>query len=199
MKYLIKTSNFIKKYKAKEVVIRDLLISKKVTLVVGENGSGKSTILKAIGGFINYEGNIEVNGITALKFKLKSTSGDVEATNLDLGETKFATISGDMEITNLKAKSFDMSLISGDSNIKKAVIEEDMYFNSVSGDVQLFEVECKKATLKTVSGDLNGNEFYPAEVTLKSVSGDMNITNRDALKDVNIISKKTVSGEINIK
>lgn len=62
MKYLIKVSNFIKKYKVKEVVIKDLIITKKVTLLVGENGSGKSTILKAIGGFICYEGNIEVNG-----------------------------------------------------------------------------------------------------------------------------------------
>ncbi len=144
-------------------------------------------------------GDLELDGITALKFKLKSTSGDVETTNLDLGETKFSTISGDIEINNLKAKSFEMSLISGDLDIKKAIIEEDMYFNSVSGDVQLYEVECNNATLKTVSGDLNGNEFYPKEVILKSISGDINIDNRDVLKEVNIIVKKTISGEINIK
>jgi len=35
-------------------------------------------------------------------------------------------------------------------------------------------------------------------VSLKSVSGDIEITNRNVLKEINVISKKTVSGEINI-
>ena len=62
MKYLIKVSNFSKNYKVKEVVTKDFIITKNVTLIIGENGSGKSTIIKAICGFINYEGNIDING-----------------------------------------------------------------------------------------------------------------------------------------
>lgn len=62
MKYLINVKDFTKRYKKEEVFIKSLVISKRVTLIVGENGAGKSTILRAIGGFIKYEGDIKVNG-----------------------------------------------------------------------------------------------------------------------------------------
>ena len=62
MSYLIKVSNFIKKYRVEEVIIDNLTITKRITVIQGKNGSGKSTILKAIGGLIKYEGNIEVVG-----------------------------------------------------------------------------------------------------------------------------------------
>ena len=62
MKYLIKISNFSKLYKIEEVIIRDILITNRITLLLGKNGSGKSTILRAIGGFIRYKGNIQISG-----------------------------------------------------------------------------------------------------------------------------------------
>ncbi len=65
MKYLIKVTNFIKKYKNEEVIIKDLLVTKRITFLLGKNGSGKSTILKAIGGFIKFEGDIDINGKVA--------------------------------------------------------------------------------------------------------------------------------------
>ena len=65
MKYLIKVSNFVKKYKTEEVIIKDILISNRITFLLGKNGSGKSTILKALGGFIKFEGDIEIKGKVA--------------------------------------------------------------------------------------------------------------------------------------
>ena len=62
MKYLIKVKNFSKKYRVEEVIIEEILISKRITLIQGKNGCGKSTILKAIAGLVSYEGVIEVNG-----------------------------------------------------------------------------------------------------------------------------------------
>lgn len=143
-------------------------------------------------------GDAEINGIVSKDLKVKSTSGDVDITNLETGDTKLSTVSGDFEIARFKAKSFEVSLISGDLEMEKASVEGMMYFHSVSGDLELFEVECAEARLKTISGDLEGKEFYPKEVTLKSISGDISITNRSISKEITIISKKTVSGEINI-
>ena len=36
--------------------------SKKITFITGKNGYGKTTLLKAIGGLLPYEGDLEVQG-----------------------------------------------------------------------------------------------------------------------------------------
>lgn len=77
MKYLIKVSNFSKKYKTEEVFIQDFIIKNKITLLVGKNGCGKSTILKAIGGFIEYKGNIHINGKTVYMSEFTSFPNDL--------------------------------------------------------------------------------------------------------------------------
>jgi len=143
-------------------------------------------------------GDANVNGVKSEDINVKSTSGDLELTNIDGKNMKFTTVSGDIEILRLQGNQFEVSVVSGDLEMKHVVIKGNMELHSVSGDVELFEVECEEADFKTVSGDLEGNEFYPSQVSLKSVSGDITITNRNVLKDINIISKKTVSGDINI-
>ena len=78
MKYQIKVSKFRKKYKNKEVVIKDILITKRITLLLGKNGSGKSTLLKAIGGLIKYEGSISVIGKVAYMSEFNSFPYDLK-------------------------------------------------------------------------------------------------------------------------
>lgn len=77
MKYSIKVSNFSKKYKTEEVIIKDILITNRITLLLGKNGSGKSTLLRAIGGFIKYTGNIEINGKVAYMSEFTSFPTDL--------------------------------------------------------------------------------------------------------------------------
>lgn len=77
MKYLIKVSNFNKKYSNEEVTIKDILITKRITLLLGKNGSGKSTLLKAIGGLIKYEGSINIIGKTAYMSEFNSFPDDL--------------------------------------------------------------------------------------------------------------------------
>lgn len=148
--------------------------------------------------YITVSGDADINAVKTTDFYIKSTSGDVRITNLESSKIKVSTVSGDMEMTRVKGNDFEVSLISGDLNLEKADIDGNIFFHSVSGDIDLLEVVCKDALVKTVSGDLKGKEFYPNEISLKSVSGDINIENMDKNRKVIITSKKTVSGDINI-
>jgi DUF4097 and DUF4098 domain-containing protein YvlB len=98
----------------------------------------------------------------------------------------------------MKATSFDVSLVNGDIEIEKAQVKGNMQFNSVSGDVELKEVECDTASFKTVSGDVEGKNFYVNELSLKSISGDVNIDNDDKSREIIVKSKKTLSGDVKI-
>lgn len=57
----IKITNFTKNYPSKVIHFPSISITNKVTIFKGENGSGKSTILKALADLINYQGNITSN------------------------------------------------------------------------------------------------------------------------------------------
>lgn len=150
---------------------------------------------------LNYHtvsGDVLVNALIVKKFKLNSTNGDIEISNANLGNANFSLVNGDVEIQGMNALSLDISLVNGDIEIEKAIIDGDLYFNSVSGDVELENVECKNASFKTVSGDVEGKNFYVNEISLKSVSGDIDIQNDDKSREIKVVSKKTLSGDINI-
>ena len=144
-------------------------------------------------------GDAKLNGIISKDYKIKTTSGDLQITNQKSDDIKISTVSGDLEIATMEAASFEISLVSGDLEIKKAKVDGTMYFNSVSGDIDLEDIECSEATLKTVSGDMKGKEFYPNQISLKSVSGDIEIINSDKNREIVVAAKKTVSGEINFR
>ena len=55
---MISITEFTKTYDKKVIHFKTLSINHKVTIFIGENGSGKSTILKAIVNLISYQGNI---------------------------------------------------------------------------------------------------------------------------------------------
>lgn len=143
-------------------------------------------------------GDIVINSLSATKTRFKGTSSDIELSNVDLGEASINLVNGDIEICGLKAQFLEVSLVNGDIEIEKAKIKENISFNSVSGDVELRDVECDTAAFKTVSGDVEGVNFYVNEIKYKSVSGDLEIQNEDKSRKINVISKKTLSGDINI-
>ncbi len=58
MNMIIKVTDFQKQYHNHLVKVEDISITKRVNLLVGKNGSGKSTILKAIANLIKYDGEI---------------------------------------------------------------------------------------------------------------------------------------------
>ncbi|MFH5880943.1 MAG: ATP-binding cassette domain-containing protein [Candidatus Izemoplasmataceae bacterium] len=55
---MVKIKQFSKKYKHTTIETKPITFDKKVTLIIGPNGSGKTTVLKGIANLINYEGEI---------------------------------------------------------------------------------------------------------------------------------------------
>lgn len=143
-------------------------------------------------------GDVTINHLVVNSFKIKSTSGDISLSNVELGKVDFSLVNGDVDIIGMKASSFDISLINGDVEIEKGIISGNMHVHTVSGDLELKNVECESASFKTVSGDVEGKNFYVNEISLKSVSGDVNIENDDKSREINVISKKTLSGDVKI-
>lgn len=58
----IKINRFKKTYNQSTISFDALLFKERITLIVGPNGSGKTTVLKGIANLIKYEGTIEKHG-----------------------------------------------------------------------------------------------------------------------------------------
>ena len=109
-------------------------------IYTNNNGAGFLVLfpkeLKAEGFKYNtISGDFELNGLTVDKFNHKSTNGDIEISNVNLGEAKFSLVNGDIEMNGFKAISFDISLVNGDVELQNGILENNLYINSVSGDV----------------------------------------------------------------
>lgn len=129
---------------------------------------------------------------------IKIVSGEVSLGQVNVKEARLSAVSGDLVMHDMQLLSLDVSVISGDAKISNVDIDGDASVNSVSGDITLNEVTAKNFHVKTVSGDCKGREFYPENVRLKSISGDMKIKNSDKSRAINILSKKSLSGDIRI-
>ncbi len=149
--------------------------------------------------FKSVSGDSEICEIDAKTVLIKSTSADIQVKGIKATNSKITTVSGDCNIETFEFGELNVSSVSGDFNLEDGKIEGKLNLNTVSGDFNIKNVKSGEAKLHTVSGDLDGKEFYPSIVNLKAVSGDIKIRNNDKLKEIEIGSKKTVSGSISIK
>ena len=143
-------------------------------------------------------GDFKIDQVDSKVFNLKTTSGDFELSNIKGKSIKFTTVSGDFEVYGVQGKSLDISLVSGDCEMENIKLEGDMTINTVSGDIEVTNFEGNNISVRTVSGDFEGKEVYPKTVELKSVSGDIEIENDNKQRSIEVLSKKTLSGDVTI-
>lgn len=142
--------------------------------------------------------DISIKAIKANHIKINNISGDIDISELNTRDLLVKTVSGDVELNKATLTSIDLSIVSGDVEINHSTIENSLNISTVSGDVSVAHSQCKELRYNAVSGDLNGKEFYPDKVSLRSVSGDMNFDNAQKDKPIEVIGKKSLSGEIHI-
>ena len=75
---ILQIRNFKKEYPNKTIAFDQMCFKKKRTILVGENGSGKSTILKAIMNIIHYEG--EITGVNSMSYMPENPSYPMDIT-----------------------------------------------------------------------------------------------------------------------
>lgn len=90
MKFLIKVNDFYKKYKVEEVRVDKLLITKRITILQGKNGCGKSTILKALAGLISFKGIVEQTGKVSYMSEFPSFPVDLSVNDFINGLNKIS-------------------------------------------------------------------------------------------------------------
>ncbi|MBU0997588.1 MAG: DUF4097 family beta strand repeat protein [Firmicutes bacterium] len=139
-----------------------------------------------------------INKIKSGTFQIKSTNGDMSLADISSKLFKTDTVNGDMKIKRLKTEAIEFVTISGDVTLEHIDCENNFAVNSVSGDMNINNMHCGECSFHTVSGDIEGNNFYPTSISVKSVSGDIDIRNEDMSHQIEIKSKKSVSGSINI-
>ncbi len=144
-------------------------------------------------------GDVSMHGLKIKHLKFESTNGDMKLDDLIVDEFQIRTVNGDIDANDLTAGSFNGSMVNGDMKLKGITVAGDIVLNTVSGDIKISDSSCEQASMRTVSGDLKGKEFYPKKVSLASVSGDIVIENNDDGKTIEVLRKKSLSGDIRIK
>lgn len=148
--------------------------------------------------FVTVSGDAEIKECKANEFIVKSTSGDLEVDKFEAKEFSGTTVSGDLELTNGIIGKMTLSVVSGDIEMEGIECSGPVDINSVSGDVEAENCTVGPLNFKSVSGDLEGKEFYPTTISLRSVSGDLKIDNQNKNKEIEVLSKKSVSGRVKI-
>lgn len=140
----------------------------------------------------------EISNLHSKIFKMNTVSGDYNFNDCHLDDLDIKAVSGDITLKDCELKQLNVSNVSGDYRLSHSIIDNDLVINTVSGDIDI--VECNPKTLRyhSVSGDFSGQEFYPESINVKTVSGDVIIDNKDKSKKINIISKHTISGDIQV-
>lgn len=145
-------------------------------------------------------GDGELEGVTSNVIELKTVSGDLHTTNLTTeGNLVVSVVSGDVKLNGIIAKGLEMSMVSGDLVIDQGKFDEKIHIGAVSGDTNANNVKVPEIEFHTVSGDFQGDEVYCDTVTFKSVSGDFCIENNNKDHNIEVISKKSLSGKVTIK
>lgn len=109
---------------------------------------------------------------------LHSVSGDVTLVGVGGGAT-LQSVSGDVSATDV-GRLVEAKSVSGDVVVKKARSTRNVDIASVSGEVQVDDIEAPEISVSSVSGDVTLNAVTSERATLESVSGEIRYTGRIA-------------------
>jgi DUF4097 and DUF4098 domain-containing protein YvlB len=108
--------------------------------------------------------------------ELQSVSGNVTVMSVD-GEATAASVSGDVDVRDM-ANLAEAKSVSGEVTVRRARSARDVDIASVSGSVDVDDIESRELDVSSVSGDVNIGSVSCERASLESVSGDIGYTGR---------------------
>ena len=112
----------------------------------------------------------------------------------DYAALQLSTVSGEISVAEeLTFDKANLSATSGDVRFQAAA--EELYLDTVSGDVILDAPSLKELDIKTVSGDIRLANISCDLVALKTTSGEIRADNVTATKEIRI---EAVSGDVEL-
>ncbi len=126
--------------------------------------------------------------------KLEAASSTIEADeDITLKNMDITLASGDIKFKNLlKFEELKIFTVSGDININN--LEGKKYdINTTSGDTTINKLNCEEGKLKSISGEIIANSVNTSKFEVETTSGDIEIKNIQGKVEI-----KTISGEVEI-
>ena len=159
LNYLINVESFVKQYNQVKIEIENLLITNRITLLIGENGCGKSTILKAIAELITFEGEIQIT---------KSVKYMPEKSQFPFDVTVYQFLSS---LCALNDSSFDdmMSLVLKFELEDKLNEKLSKLSKGMKAKVDLINVLNSKETIFLLDEPLSGLDFKSVELLIQYI------------------------------
>ncbi|MBL7542700.1 MAG: DUF4097 family beta strand repeat protein [Bdellovibrionaceae bacterium] len=137
-----------------------------------------------------FSGDIAIKSTRDTKIKIIATGRIDKAQNdklLTITETP-----DELTVTELKGAIQDLEV-----HIEvPTTFNQEIEFDSTSGDVSIEDLNVAQAELKTISGEITLNRFTTPRLSIETVSGDTKVRNSTITKQ---ISGESVSGEIEIE
>ena len=106
--------------------------------------------------------------------EIQSVSGSVVLTGVE-GAANAQSVSGDVRVTDV-AELVRAKSVSGDVEVLRARSSRHADIESVSGEVQVEDIEAGELTVSSVSGDVRIQGVSSKRASLESVSGDLEYT-----------------------
>lgn len=136
--------------------------------------SGDVKLLGALKGDVNTaSGEVTVRDISTLN--VKTISGDIYIRNVS--DLKGSSTSGDVEVRGI-GNSINFKTTSGDIDLERVILKQNSKLSSVSGDIDVSNINQVYVNTSTVSGDvdvLNSDRKSDIELSIKTTSGDIDV------------------------
>lgn len=151
----------------------------------------KTTLFKKT----NYNGTLEIGN----DIKLKRLGIQTVATECNIDSVYAETISiknvnGSYTLNNVLGTNIRIDNVNGKISANNLLSKEDIFLSTVSGKMEIENIESKGIYLNTISGNYEITNISADEVKLSTISGNIKIETA-RVKDKNINSSK-ISGEI---
>ncbi len=137
-------------------------------------------------------GDINMESFDSTRMELKTVSGDIKIE--DYNEVKAVTTSGEIHMGTVKIA--DAKTVSGEINILQ--VTDSFYIKTTSGDINIVNASLMNdSEIKTISGEVEIENLNDVYVDTKTVSGDIEVMNNNRLANV-VLRIETTSGDVEV-